>query len=433
MSSEPVIAVRGVSKSYRDYNHPLQRLLSRFTGSCIGRHKEFHALRDVSFDVHKGETVGILGRNGSGKSTLLQIICGIRQPTTGTVSVKGRVSALLELGSGFHPEYTGRENIFLQGSVVGLDRAEIIARFDDIAAFADIGEYIDQPVHTYSSGMFLRLAFAVGIAVEPDILILDEALAVGDAAFQAKCFRKIGMLKEGGVAILFVSHSTEQISRLCDSAILLDDGALICRGDTDKTIREYLPRLFEVADSRSRQPDPSDVASCYRYDLGAAEAFCHRPGYCPTEHRWGTHDARIVDFSITLTSEDAASQEPRLKQMRVELVIRFFREVLYPIYGITLKTKDGIALFGTNSTEIGQKNSVPVRSQSPGTEVRICFGLSLPLCAGAYLLSVGVVDASCEGLVPLDRRYDSILIEVAYPPALQGMVDMNPSFSYIAH
>ncbi len=195
MSSDKVISVCHLSKTYRAYDHPLHALLSRATGGCVGRHKEFHALSNVSFDVCKGESIGIVGRNGSGKSTLLQLICGIRKPTSGTVAISGRISALLELGSGFHPDFTGRENVFMQGAIVGLSRGEMDAHFDDIAAFADIGEYMEQPVKTYSSGMFVRLAFAIAISVDPDILIVDEALAVGDALFQKRCHERLRRLR----------------------------------------------------------------------------------------------------------------------------------------------------------------------------------------------------------------------------------------------
>jgi ABC-type polysaccharide/polyol phosphate transport system ATPase subunit len=215
MSSEPVISVRGLSKTYRVYDHPLHGLLSRLSGDRIGRRKEYRALEDLSFDVGHGETVGIIGRNGSGKSTLLQLICGIRKATVGSVRTHGRVSALLELGSGFHPEFTGRENVFLQGAIAGFSRPEMESRFDHIVAFADIGEFIDQPVRLYSSGMFVRLAFAVSVEVAPDILVIDEALSVGDIDFQAKCLTRMRELMANGVTTLFVSHSMQAVNAYC--------------------------------------------------------------------------------------------------------------------------------------------------------------------------------------------------------------------------
>lgn len=233
-----VIRVDQLSKCYQIYDHPHDRLkqfvmpcLREWTGrSKINYFREFWALRNVSFTVGKGETVGIIGRNGSGKSTLLQMICGTLMPTSGTVETKGRIAALLELGAGFNPEFTGRENIFLNAMVLGLSQEEIESRFDDIAAFADIGQFINQPVKQYSSGMYARLAFAVAINVDPDILVVDEALAVGDEPFQRKCFAKIDAIKQNGATILFVSHSGATIINLCDRAILLNAGERLYTG-----------------------------------------------------------------------------------------------------------------------------------------------------------------------------------------------------------
>ena len=226
MSSNPTISLRNVGKTYRAYDHPIHRLLSQISGQRIGRFKDFHIFKNISFDIHKGETVGIIGKNGSGKSTLLQIICGIRKPTSGTVSVNGRISALLELGSGFQPEFSGHDNIYLQGAIEGLTREEMQDRFPKIIAFADIGDYVDQPVKNYSTGMFVRLAFAVAVHTDPDILIVDEVLAVGDAFFQQKCIEQIIRLQENGTSILVVSHNPYHIERLCHRAAVLHRGQL---------------------------------------------------------------------------------------------------------------------------------------------------------------------------------------------------------------
>lgn len=226
MSSKPVISVRGLSKTYRIYDHPLHGLLSQLSGDRMGRRKEFHAIEALNFDIGRGETVGIIGRNGSGKSTLLQLVCGIRKASAGHVETLGRVSALLELGAGFHPEFTGRENVFLQGAIAGFGHAEMAARFERVAAFADIGEFIDQPVRVYSSGMFIRLAFAVAVEVEPDILVIDEALSVGDIDFQAKCLTRMRELMAEGVTTLFVSHSMQTINAFCTRVLLLEHGRL---------------------------------------------------------------------------------------------------------------------------------------------------------------------------------------------------------------
>ncbi|HBE34999.1 MAG TPA: ABC transporter ATP-binding protein, partial [Cyanobacteria bacterium UBA11368] len=224
--TEIAIAINNVSKCFKRYANPADRLKELLLPGTV-KAKEFWALRDVSVKIPKGKTIGIVGRNGSGKSTLLQIIAGILTPTRGEVQAQGRIAALLELGSGFNPEFTGRQNVFFNGQLLGLSYQEIEARYDAIAAFADIGDFIDQPVKTYSSGMFVRLAFAVATSVEPDILVVDEALSVGDEAFQRKCFARIQAIKDRGGTILFVSHSPTSVVSLCDSAILMDRGELL--------------------------------------------------------------------------------------------------------------------------------------------------------------------------------------------------------------
>ncbi|MEL6688446.1 MAG: ABC transporter ATP-binding protein [Pseudomonadota bacterium] len=225
----PAVRVSNVSKLYRTYSKPTDRLIEAFVPKAE-RHREFQALKSVSFELPRGETLGIVGRNGSGKSTLLQIICGTMQPSSGEVSVQGRVAALLELGAGFNSEFTGRENVHLNATILGMRRDEIAERFDAIAAFADLGDFIDQPVKTYSSGMFVRLAFATAINTDPDILVVDEALAVGDEAFQRKCFAKIEEIQARGGTILFVSHSAGSITQLCSRAMLIDQGEVILDG-----------------------------------------------------------------------------------------------------------------------------------------------------------------------------------------------------------
>lgn len=240
MSAEIAVAVRNISKTYRMPVNVRSRLRELFRPLSSAGGAEVHALQDVSFDVRRGESLGILGRNGSGKSTLLEIITGTLQPTAGTVSHNGRIAAMLELGSGFHPEYSGRENVFLNGLLMGQSRQAIEARFDDIAAFADIGEVLDQPVKTYSSGMLVRLAFAVQVAFEPDILIVDEALSVGDYFFRQKCYGRIRQLRDRGMTLLFVTHDINTVVNVCDRAICLKKGRLVAEGDPHYAIRAFL-------------------------------------------------------------------------------------------------------------------------------------------------------------------------------------------------
>lgn len=247
MSSDVVVSLKNVSKTFKTYAHPVQRLIAKVSGDRIGNYKEFAALQDVSFDIYRGETVGIVGRNGAGKSTLLQIICGISQPTTGSVNVHGRISALLELGSGFQPDFTGRENVYLQGAIMGLSSAEMDACFDEIASFADIGEYLEQPVKTYSSGMFVRLAFAIAVAVAPDIFIVDEALAVGDFAFQTKCFTRMRNLVNQGGTLLFVAHDINIVKSLCNKSIYLGEKKVKAIGNSGDICDRYVADLLATS------------------------------------------------------------------------------------------------------------------------------------------------------------------------------------------
>lgn len=239
MRSDIAISVQNLAKTYRIFGHPGDRIKQAVTFGQMRFHREFTALQDVSFEIKRGEKIGIIGRNGSGKSTLLQLICGILQPTSGSVTVNGRISALLELGAGFNPEFTGRENVYFQGAVMGLTKAEMHERFDAIAAFADIGEFIDQPVRIYSSGMFVRLAFSVAINVDPDILIVDEALGVGDMEFQERAISRMKHLQSNGTTIVFVSHAINAVRNFCQHAIWLDGGKIVEYGEAGEVCLAY--------------------------------------------------------------------------------------------------------------------------------------------------------------------------------------------------
>lgn len=268
MHSDIAIAVRDLTKTYRIFGHPGDRIKQALTFGRMKFHREFTALQDVSLEIKKGETVGIIGRNGSGKSTLLQLISGILKPTSGTISVTGRISALLELGAGFNPEFTGRENVFFQGAVVGLAKEEMDDRFDDIVAFADIGDFIDQPVRIYSSGMFVRLAFAVAVHMEPDILIIDEVLAVGDATFQQKCIDQITRMQSQGTTIIVVSHNPYHIERLCHQAAVLRQGRI----SDLMPAKEILAKYHEMVQEELK-PTPFMTAG---YREGSHELYFER-------------------------------------------------------------------------------------------------------------------------------------------------------------
>jgi ABC-type polysaccharide/polyol phosphate transport system ATPase subunit len=424
MSSEDIaISVRNLTKTYRIFGHPGDRIKQAMTFGLRKYHKEFTALKDVSFDIKKGETVCIIGRNGSGKSTLLQLICGILKPTSGSVRVNGRVSALLELGAGFNPEFTGRENVYFQGALMGLDKETMDARFDDIAAFADIGEFIEQPVRMYSSGMFVRLAFSVAIHVDPEILAVDEALAVGDSAFQAKCLRRINSIRNSGGAILIVTHSAEQVAHFCDRAILLDNGNIITYSGAAETLRLYYNRLKissqEKVTIRTKGRDQTDAG------------FQRHPLYNPQEIRLGDNSASIVGFELL---QNGLVNPPEFLSgllTELRLHIRFHVDIQNPIYGLQIKNAGGVIVFSTNTLNVLLNPNVD--SQMAGDEPSICFTFNPFLDAGNYLISVGISSETPSGIVPNDRRYDSIVFCIAHPVSSTGEngIDLNPSFSVL--
>jgi lipopolysaccharide transport system ATP-binding protein len=264
MNNSIAVRLENISKCYKLYKSPKDRLREALHPFRKRYHRNFYALRDINLNVRKGEGLGIIGRNGSGKSTLLQILCGVLQPSTGSVHVNGKIGALLELGAGFNPEFTGRENVYLNGAILGFSREEMDERFDDVASFADIGEFIDQPVKTYSSGMYIRLAFSLQICIEPDILVVDEAISVGDVFFQQKCFKKIDQILEAGTTLFFVSHNMAAVQRLCESALLLNMGRMEYIGspveaaslyqvnETNATSNDIKPSKFRFSNGHDR-------------------------------------------------------------------------------------------------------------------------------------------------------------------------------------
>ncbi len=417
-SDDIVISAKDLTKSYRLFAHPGDRVKQFLSLGLKKYHREFTALKDVSFDIKKGETVGIIGRNGSGKSTLLQLVCGILKPTTGTVQVNGRVSALLELGAGFNAEFTGRENVYFQGALMGFTRAQMEEKFDEIAAFADIGQFIDQPVRMYSSGMFVRLAFAVAIHVDPEILVVDEALAVGDAAFQQKCFARIHDIRARGGCILLVTHALEQVAHYCDRALLLDAGHLKAIGDTARTLARYLALL--------QQTPTEPTAATAIAAPAAADAFSRHPAYNPQEIRWGDRLASITDIAIT---QDDRSDPVNLipgRAMQIRFRVEYHADIERPIYGLALKSRDGTIVFSTNSREL--LASRPAPRQRLGDVVYPSFVFSPLLDCGDYTMSIGIASEQDGHIIPHDRRFDSIKLHIEKPRTVAGDVDMNPAF-----
>ena len=439
-SDEIAISVRDISKCFYSYDRPMDRVLhslvprlQRRLGMPVKSYGQaFWALRNVDFDVRRGETVGLVGRNGSGKSTLLQIICGTLRPSGGSVHTQGRVAALLELGSGFNPEFTGRENVYLNASVLGLSRDEVDQRFDAIAGFADIGDFIDQPVKTYSSGMAVRLAFAVQAQVDPQILIVDEALSVGDAKFQAKCFERLRQLKQNGTSILLVTHASEQVVTHCNRAILLEGGRVETSGAPRAVVNRYMDILFGrnrqmtqvspspvTSESPVRQPALSVQRPVLNFEQ---DAFESRPGFNPHEYRWGDGAAMLMDFHLSVEGREfPLSIEPGAEVL-LQVAIRFNRLISHPVLGFTVKTKEGVTVYGSNSWLL--ECAASRQLYEPGSQLRACLSFRNRLSAGDYFISLGVASREGEEIVPHDRRYDAIHIVVAPTPTLFGLVDL---------
>jgi len=417
MSSDLAIRVEDVSKAFAIYDKPHYRLLQQlFPNAGRSWHREFHALRNVSFDVHRGETVGIVGRNGSGKSTLLQIICGTLTPSAGSVQVHGRVAALLELGAGFNPEFSGRENVYLNATVLGLTRNEIDARFDAIAGFADIGEFMDQPVKSYSSGMYVRLAFAVAINVTPDILVVDEALAVGDEAFQRKCHARIERLRNDGATILFVSHAAGMVVELCNRAVLLDRGELLTLGSPRHVVSRYHKMLYapehRVDEIRARIRADSDVGvelASSDTEKESTDGSYFDPGLqSQSVLAYASLGAHIDDPHIETTGGQRVNVLCPGGEYIYAYRVRFERAAVGVRCGMLFKTTTGLELAGGVSAIVGEG----IDLVAADSVVTVRFRFRCQLAPGAYFANAGVLGLEGETEQYLDRRIDAVMFRV---------------------
>jgi len=435
MSSEPVIRAQQLSKIYRVYNRPIDRVLESIlhrTGirKSGNRFREIQALRPMDFDIFAGETVGIIGQNGSGKSTLLQIISGTLYPSSGSVEVNGRLSALLELGAGFNPDFSGRENAYLNGSIMGFTRAEMASRFNDILEFSGIGDFIDQPVKTYSSGMYVRLAFAVAIHMDPDILVVDEALSVGDVRFQNKCFRKLRELKARGTTTLFVTHSSDLIVRHCDRAVLLEKGSVHATGAPADVVNEYLNLLFNNDEGQVAAASATgDTLSYEENGLFADRAIdgCRlRPFYNAAEYRWGDQRGQIQDYVLLINNQAAGTMCQSGDHIDLLLRVIYKQDVNNPILGLTLKTSDGIVVYGANTRD--RKLNVP--AGNAGNELLVRYSFVINLIGGDYFISLGLADDDeKKDNLAVDRRYDLIHLQVRAEHSDFGIAALNMDMS----
>ncbi|MBY7783173.1 ABC transporter ATP-binding protein [Vibrio fluvialis] len=397
-----VISVSQLCKSFSLATSPWQRLRQALWP--VKNDLRFHALKDINFNANRGETIGIVGHNGSGKSTLLQLICGVMQPDSGKVQVQGRIAALLELGSGFNPEFTGRQNVYFNAQLLGLTKQEVSNRFNDIIAFADIGSFIDLPVKSYSSGMMLRLAFSVVMHIDPDILIVDEALAVGDDAFQRKCHAKLRQLQAKGATLLFVSHSAGQVIELCDRAILLDHGELLMEGAPKQVVQQYHKLLHMQGSEREayREQIKNGLREALNDKKVSGSVIASKGEYDPTIQPSSTiwypsHGASISVPHIANSDGEAVNLLIAGEEYDYVYRIVFEKEAFEVGGGMMIKTVSGLEIAGATTTRDHLKR-IPYVSAGQVIEMRFRFTCNLP--NGSYFLNCG-----CSSLVDGERRF----------------------------
>lgn len=418
------IRVNDISKIYKLYDKPSDRFRDALGLSKTHHYKEHYALHNVSFDVKKGETVGIIGTNGSGKSTILKIITGVLNPTGGSVEINGRISALLELGAGFNMEYTGIENVYLNGTMIGFKKEEIDAKLDDILAFADIGDFVNQPVKTYSSGMFVRLAFAVAINIDPEILIVDEALSVGDVFFQAKCYKKFEEFKQQGKTILFVSHDLGSISKYCDRVVLLNSGVKITEGKPRDMVDLF--KKIMVTDEGKNFKTVDDILNATKKKTGINTSNNDSDWKSnfvinPNLNEYGSRDAEIIDFAVMDEEGNLTSAIIKGNRFKICSKVLFHRDIMDPIFTYTIKTLKGTDITGTNT--MFEKKTIGLAKAG---EVYVAsFTQDMFLQGGEYLLSISCTGYENGELTAFHRLYDVLNISVISNKNTVGFYDMN--------
>ena len=423
------ISAEQITKVYKLYDKPSDRLKEALGLSRGKLHKEHYALKGVDLSIYKGETVGIIGTNGSGKSTILKIITGVLNPTGGNLNVNGRISALLELGAGFNMEYNGIENIYLNGTMMGFSEKEIDAKLQNILDFADIGDFVYQPCKTYSSGMFVRLAFAVAINIEPEILIVDEALSVGDVFFQAKCYHKFEEFKQMGKTILFVSHDLSSIAKYCDRVILLNKGTKLGEGSPKEMIDAYkqvlvgqyeIPQeeesLLQDEELNQKAAESADKASAKKEKLSAEVLGINEKAL-----EYGTKDGEITEFYVTDKKGTKTSAIIKGEEFTLHMKVKFNNPIPAPIFAFTLKDKHGTEITGTNS----MIEKAFLDSVKAGEEKEITFTQNLDLQGGEYLISLGVTGYEGDKFQVYHRLYDVLNLTVVSDKNTVGYYDMN--------
>ena len=422
MNEEYAIRVNNVTKMYKLFEKNSDRVKDALGLSGKKKlYKDYYALKDVSFDIKRGETVGIIGVNGAGKSTILKIITGVLNPTAGNVEINGRISALLELGAGFNSDYTGLQNVYLNGTMMGFTKEEVDAKLQSILDFADIGDFINQPVKTYSSGMFVRLAFAVAINIDPEILIVDEALSVGDVFFQNKCFHKFEEFRKAGKTILFVSHDLSSIRKYCDRTILLDHGVKLEEGETSSVVDTFKRILVGQYDPDEAKPeDKSTPADTIKPETTEGE---WKKNYVlnPDADCYGDLKAEIVDFAVIDNKGKFTSVLAKGDPFQIKVKIRANEDLEDPISSYTIKTLKGTDITGTN-TKFEHHDIGPMKA---GEERVITFTQDMNIQGGQYLLSLGCTRYDGDELRVYNRLYDIINLSIVSEKNTVGFYDMN--------
>ena len=399
---------------YKLYDKPSDRLKEALGLTRKKLYKEHYALRDVNFDIQEGECVGIIGTNGSGKSTILKIITGVLTPTQGEVKVDGRISALLELGAGFNMEYSGLENVYLNGTMIGFSKEEIDARLDDILEFADIGDFIHQPVKTYSSGMFVRLAFAVAINIDPEILVVDEALSVGDVFFQAKCYHKFEEFKKQGKTILFVSHDLSSVSKYCDRVILLNKGVKLDEGSPKQMVDLYKQLLVGQDPVKQQEADKEKKAAVQSEGTGNFQAN-------PNMLEYGNRMAEIIHFEVLDDRGMLSNTIEKGTEFKIRMKVHFNEDIQEPIMAYTFKNIKGTEITETNT----MFEKAQVARSGAGDECTVTFTQNMDLQGGEYLLSFGCTGYKDGDFTVFHRLYDACNITVVSSKNTVGFYDMN--------
>ena len=427
MEKNLAISVQDVTKIYRLYDKPIDRLLEAMSITKKTYHKKFFALDKISFEIEKGTTVGIIGTNGSGKSTILKIITGVLNPSSGSVEVDGNISALLELGAGFNMDYTGIENIYMNGTMMGFGREEMEKKLPEILEFADIGDFVHQPVKTYSSGMFVRLAFALAINVEPEILIVDEALSVGDVFFQAKCYKKMDEIRQKGTTILMVTHDMGSVIKYCDKVILLNKGSFVAEGKAGEIVDLYkkiLANRFEIEEEAKDDKLPVEAKAANTGKLMKESLSIN-----PNVTEYGDKRAEIYDLGLIDSKGEISNLLIKGEEFTIRERIRFFADIKQPIFTYTIKDKKGTELSGTNT----MFELTDIEEVHAGDSYDVEFRQKMNLQGGEYLISM-----SCTGFengqhVVYHRLYDVANITVISNKNTVGIYDMESRVSASLH